>query len=93
MFILNSTILDEFGLRYPQSRSPVKHWIQVVDSAKWKNLADIRNDFNSADYVNGVYIFNIKGNSYRLIADVIFVSQTVFVIDMLTHPKYSRIKF
>jgi mRNA interferase HigB len=93
MFILNSASLDEFMLKYPQSRNPIQRWVQIVDSAKWKSLADVKKDFNSVDYVNGVYIFNIKGNSYRLIANIVFVNHIVFVIDMLTHVEYSRVKF
>lgn len=51
--------------------------------ASWKLLgilADIKQDFNSVDYVkNDRYVFNIKGNQYRLIAMVHFRVRSLYV--------------
>jgi mRNA interferase HigB len=93
MLIVNSRILEDFILKYPQSGKPLDRWIRITKNAKWKNLADIKNHFNSVDYVNGIYIFNIKGNSYRLIVDIFFHNQSVFVLAALTHSEYNRIEF
>ena len=52
----------------------------------------MRNTFNSVDAAgNDRYVFNIKGNSYRLIALIIFKVRTVFILFVGTHKEYDRI--
>ncbi len=47
---------------------------------------------NSVDYVgNSRYVFNIKGNDYRLIAVISFNAQKVHVHFIGTHAKYDKI--
>jgi mRNA interferase HigB len=41
----------------------------------------VKKDFPSADYVgNERYVFNIKGNAYRLVAVIRFKIRTVFIL-------------
>lgn len=43
-----------------------------MDKTDFANFNEIRQVFNSVDAVpNDLYIFNIKGNNYRLIARII----------------------
>jgi mRNA interferase HigB len=93
MLIANLSILEEFMHRHPPSRKPLLRWIRVAKGAKWKHLIDIKSDFNSVDYINDIYIFDIKGNSYRLITEILFVSQIIFILYVRTHSEYDRIKF
>ncbi len=93
MIIVNLDILDDFMEKHPQARNPIKRWIKIAQESNWNNFADIKESFNAADYTSGVYIFDIKGNSYRLLAEVFFAKKTVYVIDIMTHAEYSRIRF
>lgn len=64
-----------------------------VTRADWNSLADIKQDFNSADYVgNNRYVFNIDGNNFRLVAIVIFLAHKVYIRFIGTHPEYDKIK-
>ncbi len=48
--------------------------------------------FLSADYItNERYVFNIKGNHYRIVARIRFSSRTVFIKFIGTHKSYDRI--
>ena len=48
--------------------------------------------FNSADYVgNGRFVFNIRGNKYRLVASVAFSTRTVYIKFIGTHSEYDAI--
>lgn len=48
--------------------------------------------FNSVDYVgNDRYVFNIRGNNYRLVAMIFFNKRTVFVRFIGTHAEYDKI--
>lgn len=49
------------------SRVALERWYDVVDKASWRNFSEIKVDFPATDYVgNQHYVFNIKGNNYRL---------------------------
>ena len=49
--------------------------------------------FNTADSVgNDRYVFDIKGNQYRLVALIIFKVRTVFILFIGTHKEYDEIK-
>jgi len=43
--------LTEFSTKHPQSKIPLLYWYELVKDANWKNLADIKEDFNTVDYV------------------------------------------
>jgi len=56
------------------------------------HLNDLKNDYPSTDYIgNFRVVFNIKGNDYRLIAIVIYISQKVYVRWIGTHAEYDKI--
>jgi len=64
----------------------------VVEEAVWKNHNDLKQTFPSADYVgNARYVFNIKGNGYRIVAVVVFIAGTLTVRFVGTHEEYDRI--
>jgi mRNA interferase HigB len=64
-------------------------WYRIACKASWKSLEEVRQVFPSADGVGKYTIFNIKGNSYRLIT-VIFYPTTLFIRDVLTHAEYDK---
>jgi mRNA interferase HigB len=52
----------------------------------------MKNSFNAVDAVgNDRYVFNIKGNHFRLIALIIFKVRTVFVLFIGTHKEYDQL--
>ncbi len=74
------------------SRIALERWYEIAESAKWTNLSDIKVDFPSADYVgNQHYVFNIKGNKYRLVVVVKFTMGYLFVRWVGTHKDYDKI--
>jgi mRNA interferase HigB len=46
--------------------------------------------YHNADLVGRRTVFNIAGNKYRLIARVNYITQTVFVLYLLTHSEYDK---
>ena len=72
--------LKEFSKEYPAARIPLLHWYDVVKLANWESKPDIKKDFNSEDYVgNHRFVFNIRGNDFRLICIIIFVSKKIYI--------------
>lgn len=57
-----------------------------------ENHNDLKNDYLSADYVgNNRYVFNIRGNKYRLIVLVVFFAGNVDIRFVGTHADYDSI--
>ena len=70
--------------------APLDVWYRVAKKADWKTLNEVRETFPSADAVGRYTVFNIKGNSYRLIVEINYRSQRLSVRHVLTHAEYDR---
>jgi mRNA interferase HigB len=74
------------------SRVALERWYDIVEKAEWKNLTDIKADFSSVDYVgNQRYIFNIKGNKYRLVVVIKFSIGYIYIRFVGTHEESVKI--
>lgn len=74
------------------SRAALQRWYYAAKAAEWKGLTDIRKDFPSCDYVsNQRYVFNIKGNKYRLVVVIKFLMGYIYIRFVGTHKEYDKI--
>lgn len=74
------------------SRIALERWYHIAQDAQWRNFSEIREDFPATDYVgNQHYVFNIKGNNYRLVVVIKFTIGRVFVRFVGTHGDYDKI--
>lgn len=79
-----------FANRYPDSGKALYAWFRLAKSAEWKNFSEVRKTYNSADIAGSFTVFNIKGNHYRLITDIQYERQTIFIKYVLTHKEYDQ---
>ena len=92
MRVLTPKRLVEYSNVHAQAKIPLLNWYEITKNANWKNLSDIKKDFNSVDYVgNKRYVFNIKGNDFRLIVLIIFQSNKVYVRFIGAHSEYNKV--
>ncbi|MDR3271859.1 MAG: type II toxin-antitoxin system HigB family toxin [Flavobacteriaceae bacterium] len=92
MRIIAHRTIVEYGSLYADAKTALDNWYKITKAAKWKNLQDIKQSFNSVDYVgNQRYIFNIKGNNYRLVGKILFVHQILYIRFIGTHEEYDKI--
>lgn len=92
MVIISKTIITEFGNKNADSVETLNKWYEVCKKAEWKNLSELKKTFHTVDYVgNDRYVFNIKGNKYRLVAMIFFNIRTVFIRFIGTHAAYDKI--
>lgn len=93
MRIIARKTIVEYYTYHPQSKVALEEWYKKTEEAEWQNLADIKQTFNSVDYVgNQHYVFNLKGNDYRLVVVIKFTPKNVYVRFIGTHTEYDRIK-
>jgi mRNA interferase HigB len=92
MRVVTPRRLTEFSRKHPEAKAPLLHWYEIVKQADWQNLSDVKNDFRMVDYVgNNRYVFDIKGNDFRIVVIIIFVSQKVYIRFVGTHDSYDKI--
>lgn len=92
MRILKRLTLQTFYERNPGAKTALLAWYETARKAKWRNFSDIKKSFNSVDYVgNQHYVFNIKGNDYRLVVVIQYVHQTIYIRFVGTHKEYDKI--
>lgn len=71
MRIFTEQALKEYAEEHPDSKVALQEWVTIVKKSEWACFADIKKTFNSADSVgNQHYVFNVKGNNYRLVMHV-----------------------
>lgn len=89
MIVENKQAIEEFARKHPFSKNSFKEWIEKVESAQWQNMIEMKQTFNSVDYRRPIFIYNIGGNKYRLIAEVNFELSVVQIVRIGTHDEYS----
>jgi mRNA interferase HigB len=83
---------------HEDAASDLGSWIRIVKTVRWKNFLELRASFADADDVNGMVVFNIRHNRYRLITAVHYAKVIeqrltlghVYIGAFLTHKQYDR---
>lgn len=92
MVIISKTILNNYASVHSTSSEALNNWYTLAKKADWQSFANIKNTFNSVDDAgNDRYVFNIKGNSYRLITMIHFDKRTIYIRFIGTHSEYDKI--
>lgn len=66
----------------------MRHWHTVLEKTTFSDFNDLKQAFQSADYVAPYTVFNVGGNDYRVIAAVHYRSGKVYIRWVLTHREY-----
>jgi mRNA interferase HigB len=73
-------------------KSALDAWFHEVEQADWKSPDDVRKSYSNASIVGSErVVFNIKGNSYRLVVAINYSLQIVFIKWVGSHAEYDRI--
>ncbi len=90
--IFSKRTLREFWEKHADSEQYLKTWYDTAISADWKNPNDVKSNYANASILkDSRIVFNIKGNSYRLVAKFNFEKQWIFIRFVGTHSGYDKI--
>lgn len=90
--IVAKRTLKEFWEEYPDSEQYLKTWYDTTRKADWQSANDIKSTYASANILkDGRVVFNVKGNSYRLIVRFNFEKQWAFIRFIGTHSEYDKV--
>lgn len=92
MRVVARKVLKEFWDRHSDSEEQLKTWYKEASKAKWASPNEIKTDYSKVSILkSGRVVFNICGNKYRLITQINYVRQWVFVRFIGTHNDYDKI--
>ena len=92
MRVIARRTLKEFWETYPEAEQSIRAWYANAKSADWQTPADIKADYGNASFVaNNRVVFNIKGNSYRLVVAVNYPFGILYIRFIGTHKAYDQI--
>jgi len=91
--VISHKAIREYKAARPDAESGLDNWYRAATSGKWNNFVELKKEFGSADWVWPYVVFNIAGNKYRLIAEINFRSQTLFIRHIPTHAEYTQGKW
>ena len=98
MRLIGRDVLARAASRHREASGWLRAWSSTVEDADWHSLDDVQSDYPSADGVKLrsriiVTVFNVKGNTYRLLASINYRSASGLVLKLLTHAEYDKEKW
>ena len=92
MRVIAVKTLKEYIKEFHQAEQALLSWYDETTIAEWKNAAELKALYKNASILNSKrVVFNIHGNSYRLIVDIEYRLKIVFVVWFGTHKQYDNI--
>jgi mRNA interferase HigB len=94
MRVISKTRLRQFWETsgYEDSEGPLRAWHTHVSdrTVAWQSWSEAKTQYGSASLVGNCVVFSIGGNKYRLVTRILYPSQKVFVLKMMTHAEYDK---
>jgi len=92
MRVIAVRTLREFWEKHADAEQSLKSWYKEATDTRWKEPNDIKRLYPSADILPGNrVVFNIKGNTYRVIVKIHYNTGIVFIRFAGTHAEYDKI--
>lgn len=92
MVIISFATIRNYTSQYPAAEKALYSWFETASDSDWSSFHDVKKTFNSVDAVgNDRYVFNIKGNKFRLVTLILFPIRTMYILFIGTHSEYEKI--
>lgn len=90
--IVAKKILRDFWVVHKDCEQQLTAWFQETRKALWKNPNEIKQEYPSASILDdNRVVFNIKGNSYRLIVKINYEYKMIWIRFIGTHAEYDKV--
>ena len=90
MHVVSHKAIRLFCEECPDAQSAMDHWYRVAKRATWASFTEVKQSFNTADFVAPFVVFDIGGNKYRLIAEINFSRSVLFIRGIMAHNEYMK---
>lgn len=93
MVVISYAVLRDFFITHADAKDALNNWYRFVNRADWSSYHDMKAMYNSVDAIGSDrFVFNIRGNHFRLIALIFFDVRTVYIRFVGTHTDYDKLK-
>jgi len=90
--IIAKKTLWEFWETHADSEQYLKTWYDTTKNSNWNSPNEVKMTYINASILkNNRVVFNIKGNSYRLVVKFNYIKQWAFIRFIGTHADYDKI--
>ena len=90
--IIAKKTLREFWLKHSDSEQYLKTWYETAKNSNRTSPNELKQTYINASILkDNRVVFNIKGNSYRLIVKFNYERQWAFIRFLGTHAEYDKI--
>ena len=92
MHVISKRRLKEYWEHHTNAQGALEAWLERAERATWHKPSDVQRDYGDDVILpDNRAVFNIKGNTYRLVVRINYWSQTVFIRFIGTHAEYDKI--
>jgi mRNA interferase HigB len=92
MRILSRRTLREFWTNHADAETALRAWYADAEKAEWTTPEDIKDTYANASILgNNRVVFNIRGNTYRLVVAINYAFGIVYIRFIGTHAEYDKI--
>jgi mRNA interferase HigB len=84
--------LEAYWTRHAETQRPLSEWLRIVRRARWASMQDVKAAFPKVSVITSARaVFNVRGNNYRLIVEINFRVQVVFIRFIGMHKEYDAV--
>lgn len=92
MRVIAKSTLRDFWISHKDCEEQLKSWFDEAEKANWISPNEIKSEYPSASVLQGNrVVFNIKGNSYRMITKINYKYGIIWIRFIGTHGDYDKI--
>ncbi|MGV8914774.1 MAG: type II toxin-antitoxin system HigB family toxin [Kaistella sp.] len=92
MRIIAVNTLKDYWEEFPQAKQSLLSWYEEGNIAEWNSPNEMKEQYRNASILTDKrVVFNIHGNSYRLIVDIEYRLKIIFIVWFGTHKEYDKI--
>ena len=93
MKLVGRLIVEKFYRKHADAKQHVLALLAEVESADWRCFQDVQAKFPKVSRIGSHYVFDLRGNRYRVEFKLAFQTQTAIVTRVGTHAEYDRWSF
>ncbi len=90
MNVVSHKAIRTFCEKHRDAAGSLDHWYRVAKRAAWVSFVDVKQTFNTVDFVAPYIVFDIGGNKFRLIAEINFNKRLLLIRAIMSHKAYLK---
>ena len=92
MIVFSYPAIKQFIEKHIDAADAMNNWYNIMTITDFANYQELKHMFGTVEGTgNDRYVFDIKGNKYRIVAMIHFNVRTVYIRFVGSHKQYDKI--